>query len=367
LGGLPSLLQRFLDPVGVAGGAEGWSHVLANAIVTLLLLLGLVVLRRVVLRFVDPRVEDARTRYQWAKVTSNVASVLGVLVVVAIWLTGLRSLGTFLGLLSAGLAIALKDVVADLAAWLFIVVRRPFEVGDRVQLGTHAGDVVNQSIFQFTLLEIGNWVEADQSTGRVVHVPNALVFTVPLANYTQEFEYIWNEIGVTISFESDWHRARALLGEIAAERAALHGRAAQQQIRRATRKFFIHYAHTAPAVYTEIREHGVRLTLRYLCPARARRSTAADLYEAILDAMAADPLVQLAYPTTRVFRNIDEGKGPLREGSGPAGGPGSSGPGGPESSGSGGPESSGPGGPGSSGGPESSGSGGRDRDAHFPG
>jgi small-conductance mechanosensitive channel len=323
VGGFPSLLERLLASLGAPGSWAGWSPVLANAIVTLLLLLGLVALRRIILRVVEPRVEDARVRYQWAKITSNVASALGVLVVAAIWLTGLRSLGTFLGLLSAGLAIALKDVVADLAAWLFIVVRRPFEVGDRVQIGTHAGDVVNLSLFQFTLLEIGNWVDADQSTGRVVHVPNALVFTVPLANYTQEFEYIWNEIGVTVSFESDWRRARSLLDAIAAERAAPHGRAAQGQIRRATRKFFIHYAHTAPAVYTEIRQNGVLLTLRYLCPARARRSSAAELSEAILDAFGADPGVQLAYPTTRVFRNIEEGKAGLREGAGPAGGPGS--------------------------------------------
>ena len=95
---------------------------------------------------------------------------------------GLRSLGTFLGLLSAGLAIALKDVVASMAGWIFILWRRPFQLGDRIQIGDRAGDVVDLRLFQFTLLEIGNWVDADQSTGRSIHVPNGAVFTEPLFN-----------------------------------------------------------------------------------------------------------------------------------------------------------------------------------------
>jgi len=318
----PPLLERLLGalpgPEGPTINSDVWEHLL----VTVLLVIGLWALRRGILRVVEARVDDARTRYQWAKVTSNVATILGVLAIGTIWLTGLRSLGTFLGLLSAGLAIALKDVIADLAAWLFIVARRPFEVGDRVQIGVHAGDVVDLTLFQFTLLEIGNWVDADQSTGRVIHVPNALVFTVPLANYTQEFEYIWNEVAVTVTFESDWRRAREVLRTIASDRLGTHVEAAEGQLRRATRKFFIQYTHLTPAVYAEIRPNGVLLTVRYLCPARARRGTAADLQEAILDAFAAEPGVQLAYPTHRVFRNIEEGKGDLREGVGPAGGPG---------------------------------------------
>lgn len=316
----PPLVERTLASLReLAAEAVGTGDFWGSVIVTLLLLLGLWLVRRLVLRVVESRVDDARSRYQWAKVSSYVASVLGFMVVGLIWLAGLRSIGTFLGLLSAGLAIALKDVVADLAAWLFIVFRRPFEVGDRVQIGPHAGDVVDLTVFQFTLLEIGNWVEADQSTGRVIHVPNALVFTQPLANYTQEFEYVWHEIAVPVSFESDWRRAREILQEIARDRAAVHGQEAEVQLRRATRKFFIRYAHLTPAIYTEIRPNGVLLTLRYLCPARARRGTAAELQEAILERFSAEPRIQYAYPTSRIFRNNEEGKEALREGTIPPG------------------------------------------------
>jgi small-conductance mechanosensitive channel len=296
----------------MVANALGTGDFWVKFILTLLLLVALWATRRVVLRVVEPRVDDPRTRYQWTKVTSYIVSTVGLLTVGAVWLSGLRSIGTFLGLLSAGLAIALKDVVADLAAWLFIVFRRPFEVGDRIQIGPNAGDVVDLTLFQFTILEIGNWVEADQSTGRIIHVPNALVFTQPLANYTAEFQYIWNEIGITVTFESDWRRAAEVLREVAARGAGGHAAEAEAQLRRATRKFFIRYSHLTPVVYTEIRPNGVLLTLRYLCPARARRGTAAELNEMILEAFGGEAAVQIAYPTSRLFRNNEEGKPALR-------------------------------------------------------
>ncbi len=319
-GSTPSLGERILAAFRqLVGDAMGTGDFWGRVVMTVLLLGGLWLLRRLILRVVEARVDDARGRYQWAKASSYVATGLGLFVLGVTWLAGLRSIGTFLGLLAGGIAIALKDVVADLAAWLFIVFRRPFEVGDRVQIGPHAGDVVDLTVFQFTLLEIGNWVQADQSTGRVIHVPNALVFTQPLANYTQEFEYVWNEIAVPVSFESDWHRAREILREVADRHAEVHGREAEAQLRRATRKFFIRYAHLTPAIYTEIRPNGVLLTLRYLCPARHRRGSAAEIQEAILERFALEPRIQYAYPTSRIFRNNEEGKPDLREGTVPPG------------------------------------------------
>ena len=63
-------------------------------------------------------------------------------------------------------------------------------MGDRIQIGEHSGDVIDIAIFKFTLMEIGHWVETDQSTGRVLHVPNGQVFQATVANYSQGFKYI---------------------------------------------------------------------------------------------------------------------------------------------------------------------------------
>lgn len=265
-------------------------------------------LRRVVLRVAYQRLESTRARYQWSKTSSYVTFVVGIVVVSQIWLETLQQLGTFLGLLSAGLAIALRDVVTNLAGWLFILWRRPFELGDRIQIGSHAGDVVDLRIFQFSLLEIGNWVAADQSTGRVIHVPNSRVFTEPLANFTVEFPYLWHEIPVLLTFESDWRKGKRILEEVVEKVAGELVEEAQRAVRRASRKFLIHYRHVTPIVYTSVEDSGVLLTLRFLCPVRSRRGVSQGIWEAILDAFHGEPDIDFAYPTQRIFHNPTEGK-----------------------------------------------------------
>lgn len=146
-------------------------------LLSLLTVIILLLLRRLILRIVFQRFEDVRVRYRWRKTSAYIAFVFAVLILGRVWFEGFQSIATFLGLLSAGVAIALKDVLVNLVGWIFIMWRRPFEVGDRIQIGDQAGDVIDIRIFQFTLMEIGNWVDADQSTGRVIHIPNGKVFT----------------------------------------------------------------------------------------------------------------------------------------------------------------------------------------------
>jgi small-conductance mechanosensitive channel len=225
-----------------------------------------------------------------------------------IWLEAIRSLGTFLGLLSAGIAIALKDLVASLAGWIFILWRRPFQLGDRIQIGSRAGDVIDIRIFQFTLLEIGNWVAADQSPGRVIHVPNAQVLNEPIANYTAQFEFIWNELPILVTFESDWRKAKEILHGILQAKVAGAVADAEKSIKTASRKFLIHFRKLTPKVYTSVEDSGVLLTLRFICHARQRRGTAEEIWESILDAFDREPDIDFAYPTTRMFHNPLEGK-----------------------------------------------------------
>jgi small-conductance mechanosensitive channel len=217
-------------------------------------------------------------------------------------------LATFLGLFSAGMAIALKDPVANLAGWGFIIWRRPFELGDRIQIGEYAGDVVDIRIFQFTLLEIGNWVDSDQSTGRIIHVPNSKVFFESLANYTMEFNYIWNEIPVRITFESNWMKAKKLLLEIVNRHADNISDTIKEQVHHAARRFLIIYTKFTPIVYTSVKEYGVCLTIRYMCEPRRRRSSEEIIWEDILKSFAQEPDIEFAYPTQRFFRHHIESK-----------------------------------------------------------
>jgi len=163
-------------------------------------------------------------------------------------------------------------------------------------------------VFQFTLNEIGNWVDADQSTGRIIHIPNGKVLTDVIANYSEGFEYIWNEIPVLITFESDWEKAKQLLLEIVTRDSADIVKAAEESVRQTTRKFMIFYTNLTPTVYTSVAEDGVKLTLRYLVQPRRRRVTEQKIWEDILREVAKHDDIDFAYITRRAFNNLTEGK-----------------------------------------------------------
>jgi len=286
-------------------GSENTTRVLLTVMIALLLWLT----RRLLNRGVESHFEDIHKRYRWRKTTTYIASFIAIAIVGRIWLHGLGSLTTMLGLISAGVAIALRDPLVNLAGWVFIVWRQPFGVGDRIQVGNAvAGDVIDQRVFAFTLLEIGNWVHADQSTGRVIHVPNGRVFTETVANYSKGFRYIWEEIAVMITFESNWQEAKRILSEIVKTRSEHLSERAENQLKDASRKFMIFYTKLTPIVYTSVQDSGVTLTLRFLTEPHARRTRGQAIWEDILKAFAQRDDIDFAYPTQRMYLNDREGK-----------------------------------------------------------
>lgn len=283
-------------------------------VTTLLMVVGLWLSRRVALALVYRRVRDPWRRYRWRKGSMYAVVGLGALLVGWVWIEGVGALATFLGLVSAGLAIALKDLVSNVAGWAYLVWRRPFEVGDRIQIGEHAGDVIDIGVFQFTLNEIGGWVQADQSTGRIIHVPNGRVFAEPIANYYQGFPYLWHEIPVLVTFESNWRKAKEVLSKIATRHAEHLTPEAERHLLDASRKFLIAYTKLTPIVYTKVVDDGVRLTMRYLVEPRRRRGTEQAIWEDILDEFSRAGDIDFAYITRRGYNNSAEGKPALRGG-----------------------------------------------------
>ena len=254
------------------------------------------------------RDREVKVQYRIRKTIAYITYPLAFLVIGRIWFAGFQAVSTYLGLLSAGLAIALQTPLVNLAGWAFILWRQPFKVGDRIEIGNDRGDVIDQRIFMFSLMEIGNWVDADQSTGRVIHLPNGKIFTDVMANYSQGFQHIWNEIPVLVTFESDWRKAKQLLDDIAQKHGASLTDSAAKKLREAAHKFMIFYSKLTPKVYTTVKDCGVMLTIRYLCEPRKRRGSEQEIWEDILDAFAAHDNIDFAYPTQRFYNNNTEGK-----------------------------------------------------------
>lgn len=287
----------------------GMSHSFQYKVVaTVVVWLLLYILRRLLTHFLLRNVEDVKTSYNWHKSLKYTSNFLFVVIISPIWFVELQSMGTFLGLMTAGLAIALKEPISNFFAWIYIVFKKPFEMGDRVQIGNWEGDILNISFFEFTLLEIKNWVKADQSTGRIIHVPNGLLFTQPVMNYNQAMNYIWNEIPVMVTFESNWQKAKQILLDVEESKLKSLINEAEENLDKAKRKYYVHYNNLTPTVYTTIKENGVMLTLRYLCHPKMRRSSEQLAIEEILLQFAKCPDIHFAYPTTRFYDATKEKK-----------------------------------------------------------
>lgn len=290
------------DHFGIAVGLQ------EKLLYTIVAILVLLILRKIILYFLSKNVDDLKIQYKWRKSLTYLVSFIALLIIIRIWFHGFDSFATFFGLISAGFVITLKDPILNFVGWGFIIIRKPFTVGDRIEINNVAGDVIDIRIFQFTLMEIGNWVDSDQSTGRMIHIPNGKVFTEYQANYSTGFNYIWNEIAVMVTFESNWKKAKEILLDIVNKRTENLTTEVRNQIKETSRKFMVFYSVLTPTVYTSMKENGVKLTMRYLCDVRKRRSTEQSIWEDVLDEFAEHDDIQYAYPTTRFFDNLTEGK-----------------------------------------------------------
>lgn len=284
------------NQLGLSPSVQG--QILQSLIVVALL----VVLRMLVIRAISRVLSEGDEGvYRARKITAYVATVIGAVTLGFIWLEAFSDFGTYLGLVSAGVAIALADLLKDVAGWVYILTRRPFRTGDRVEIDGIRGDLIDVRLFRFTLMEIGNWVDAEQSTGRLIHIPNGLLFTHELANYTEGFPFLWDEAAVLITFESDYRRAEEIIYEAMREHVPDIEMQAAREIRETAGFYQIKIGALTPIVYLTVRDSGVLLTGRYLIEARSRRDTEQALWRGILDRINADPSVDLAYPTVRTY------------------------------------------------------------------
>lgn len=266
--------------------------------------LGVVLLiRYLLIRGVLARVDDVETKFKTRKTITYTVGVLFFIVSAWIWIPSFDSVATLIGLVAAGTTIALAPVIINFAGWIFILLRRPFRVGDRIEVAGVHGDVIDTRLQRFTVLEVGNWVDADQSTGRIVHIPNSKVFAEAVANYSAEFDYVWHEIPVLVQFDSNWQEAEAIIRDVL---ATLQSKETTETMRQQLKsgEFYIRYRELEPNVYIDRADSGVLLTARIISPARGRRIIEDRFWRAVLSRFSETSNVRLAYNTLRTIPTI---------------------------------------------------------------
>ncbi len=244
------------------------------------------VIFRFVRRRVTQAIKDADTRYRTRKLLGFLGFVVGVAFLGAVFSDQLGSLTVAFGVAGAGIAFALQEVIVSVAGWLAISFGNMFKTGDRVLLGGVRGDVIDIGVLRSTIMECGEWVKADQYSGRIVRIGNSAVFKEPVYNYSGDFPFLWDEIVVPVSHDSDATLARSVIVDIANAVLGDYAKRAGAGWGKVVKAYRIENASVDPMVTMTADQNWMEFTLRYIVDYKMRRSTKDQLWVRILDAFA---------------------------------------------------------------------------------
>src|SRR5215472_6247719 len=190
---------------------------LAKSVAAVIGILTIYLTFRVLERTLPHHFSKANARYRARKLIVFCGYVTILLFLVILFEDRLGRLSFAIGIAGAGLAVALQDVIASIAGAFSIGFSSLYAVGDRVQIGDTRGDVIDIGLIRTTLMETGNWVNSDLYNGRIVRIPNSAVLKGSVFNYSQGFQFIWDEIKVVLSIATDSQFAKETLLRLARE------------------------------------------------------------------------------------------------------------------------------------------------------
>jgi small-conductance mechanosensitive channel len=226
--------------------------------------------------------------------------VFSAVVILRIWIVNPQALLVAYGLVAAGVAISLQDLFKNFAGGVVILITGLFHVGNRIELYGKFGDVIDINILYTTILEIREWVNGDQATGRLSLIPNGVVLSSVVNNYTKDHPYLWDEISLPVTYESDWKEAALIMRRIAEKETGNFIVEARKSLLHLENRYYMSERTLEPSVFFEATDNWIKLTLRYVVEARKRRLIKNKLTELILEKIQKNPSVRIASESTAI-------------------------------------------------------------------
>ena len=269
-----------------------------SSLVVLLLTLGT---NRAASNLLRTRIKDPSHTHTLRMLVRNTVFFVGSAVILAIWLGFGSNFTVVMGILGAGIAFASQEVIGSFAGYLNIVTGNLLRIGDRVRIGNVIGDVLDISILRTTVMEIGEWVKADQYTGRIVSIANRVVFSEPVFNYTQHWHYLWDEIMIPITYDGNWRRAAEIMLEHGIEYSSHLQTQAQAELSEMMQRYLVlHDTPVEPMLYIIMTDNWIEMTLRYVVEAWQRREVKGQLHRELLQHFEAEPDITVASATFEI-------------------------------------------------------------------
>jgi len=220
--------------------------------------------------------------YFFQKRNKALFTILFFIVFLFIWQTELKDIITLISFISAAITLAAREIIYNYFSGIYIKFSKPIKVEDRIKVGELTGDVINISSLSFELLEVD--LETNQSTGKIIHIPNSQIFSSSIKNYNTAFKYIWDEINLFVSLDSDINKAKKILLKIVNSNEIIKDipKKMEQEIKNSNADYRIYYNKLTPIIYTKIEENKIILTIRFLIHPKKQRNVESEIYEKIL-------------------------------------------------------------------------------------
>lgn len=275
------MIQDILDNVGL--WVDAGINVLIVLFILLLINVFFTILRTNLMKKAKTKKQRSNIRI-FGQLSRYTLSLLVIILAILSSSGAWSSFGVFLGLLSAAIGFALQQPITGIAAWIMVVTKRPFDIGDRIIIGDVKGDVVDFNLTHVHVMEIGGLITDEENSGRTIMVPNWMLFEKNIINYTSNNDFVLHSVIVNVTYESNLDRAIEI-----ADLSA--------------RKFLAGTISTspgAPKVRVDFQASGIDVQVKYFSPARQLHEYSSKITKEIFDRINDAEDVEIAYPHTEV-------------------------------------------------------------------
>jgi small-conductance mechanosensitive channel len=241
---------------------------------------------------------DLQTIFKRRRVTRYTFVFFGIFCSIPIFYSKISYLPTILAFTGAGFIISIKDITLNFAGWFLIHGNSGFTIGDRIEIGEVKGEVINIGLMRFTLLEVRTEHNSDQSSNRLVHIPNHQAITHKVFVISQEMDFIWDEVYIFLTIKSNWEKAKSICEQILSEIISheQYSQTFEDKIRRLSKNYLVRLGKMTPIVYVTIEDGKIMLALRYLTHVHHKRQNRAFICENVLLRFKKERSIQIFSP-----------------------------------------------------------------------
>jgi len=251
--------------------------------------------------YATSHIADPKIKYSLRRIISILHPVLSVSAAILIWFENDQALVISFGLVGAAIAVALQDVFKNIAGGLVIFFTGTYRVGEWIEIKSKTGEIIDIGLMYTTLLEGGEWVAASQLSGRLSILPNSYVLSEQINNYSKDFNFVWDEIAIPVTYDSDWKKAVIIMTSVAKNQTAELVEGATKSLASLSNKYFyLKKADADPVVFMRLTDNWIELTVRYISEIKSRRLLRSKLSQLILERIQKDGNITISSETITV-------------------------------------------------------------------